>query len=191
MAEKKAVLIVAGKASIKAGSNIETLAKKGVFIPYAAGDIVSVAAKVEGVAKVASSAVAAELEKGTALALVDLGAGDDAALDAALGPILEAADRRTLIVAAGADKLALYGQGVAKGAEIKHSAVAADVIPTICFVADVFLPAGIEYGAVLYAALKDPNARLKEIGKLQESIRSMQAAMERDSREPWDKHDCA
>ena len=191
MAEKKAVLIVAGKAAVNSGSNIDTLAKKGVFVPYAAGDAVSAAAKVEGVAKVAASTVAAELEKGTGLVLVDLGAGDDAALDAALGPILEAADRRTLVVVAGSAKLVFYGQGIAKGAEIKKTAVAADVLPTICFVADVFLPAGIEDGAVLYAALKDPNARLKEIGKLQESIRSMQSAMERDSREPWDKHDCA
>ena len=191
MAEKKAILVLAGKAAVRDGSNIASLVKKGVLIPYASGDLLAQAEKVEGVAKAEAAAVAAEMEKGSALVLVDLADADDAALDAALAPILDAADRRTLIAVAGGQVLALSGQGVAKGAEIKDGASAADVIPTIAYVADVPLPPDTQKGRVLYAALKDPNARLKEIAKLQESLRAMQTAMERDSRAPWDKHDCA
>lgn len=191
MADKKAVLLLAGKAEIAAGAHIEKLAKKGVFIPYAAGDVAAFAGKVEGHVVVNADQVAAEIEKGTPLCVIDLQSGNDAALDAALASVLEAADRRTCVVVVGEKTLVLYGQGIAKAAEVKNGATAADVIPTIACVADVNLPAGIEEGRVLYAALKDPNARLKEIAKLQESIRSMQAAMERDSRAPWDKHDCA
>lgn len=187
MAEKKAVLVLAGKASISNAA----IGKKGVFVPYTAGDVLTVAEKVEGAAKVDAAGVAAEMEKETAFVIVDLGAADDAALDAALEKVLDAADRKTIIGVVGADKFALYGQGVAKGAAVKNGAVAADVVPTLAYVADAFLPVGLEEGRVLYAALKDPNARLKEIGKMQESLKSMQAAMTRDTHEPWDKHDCA
>ncbi len=186
MAEKKAVLVVAGKASI---SNA-TIAKKGVLVSYTPGDL-AMASQVEEAVKVGADAVGAELEKGTPFVIVDLGAADDAALDAALEKILDAADRRTIVAIAGANKLAFYGNGVAKAAEVKKGAVAADIVPTLCYVADANLPAGIEDGRVIYAALKDPNARLKELAKMQESLKSMQAAMTRDTHEPWDKHDCA
>ena len=191
MAEKKAILVLAGKAAISDGANIAKLVKKGALIPYASGDLRAQAEKVEGVVKTTPDLVAAELAKGTALTLVDLASGDDAALDAALGSILDAADRRTLIAVAGGQVLALYGHGVVKAVEIQDDAGAADVIPTLAYVADVPLPPDTKEGRVLYAALKDPNARLKEIARLQESIKAMQAAAERDSRAPWDKHDCA
>jgi len=191
MAEKKCVLVLASKAAVRDGSNIIKLMKKGVIIPYTSGDLLAQAKKVEGVSKVAPDMVAAEMEKGTALVLVDLADGGDAALDAALGSILDAVDRRTLIVVAGGQGLVLSGQGVARAAEIKDSVGAADVIPTIAYVADVPLPPDTREGRVLYAALKDPNARLKEVVRLQESVRAMQAAIERGSREVWDKHDCA
>ena len=34
-------------------------------------------------------------------------------------------------------------------------------------------------------------AQLKEMGKLKDAISRMEAALQRDNREPWDKHDCA
>ncbi|MBD5641311.1 MAG: hypothetical protein HDQ91_02685 [Desulfovibrio sp.] len=45
--------------------------------------------------------------------------------------------------------------------------------------------------AVLYQVLKDPNLKLNEIIKLQEALARMESVIERNNREPWDKHDCA
>jgi len=191
MAEKKSILVLAGKAAIQDGSNIAALIKKAVLLPYTPGALLAQAEKVEGAVKAEPDRIAAEMEKASPLLLVDLVDADDAVLDAALGPILEAADRRTLVVVAGRQVLALFGQGITKAAEITSGADAADVIPTIAYVADVPLPPDTTAGRVLYAALKDPNARLKEIARLRESVRSMQAAMERDKPTPWGKHDCA
>ena len=191
MAEKKSILVLASKADVRDGSNIAALMKKGVLIPYTPGALLAQAEKVECAVKAEPGKVAAELEKGRTLILVDLADADDAALDAALGPILEAVDRHTLIAVAGRQSLALSGQGVAKGTEITGNAHAADIIPTIAYVADVLLPPDTTEGRVLYAALKDPNARLKEIARLRDSVRAMQTAMERDNPTPWGKHDCA
>ena len=47
------------------------------------------------------------------------------------------------------------------------------------------------YAIRSYYALKDPNMKLKEIAKLKEALGRMEAALQRDTREPWDKHDCA
>jgi hypothetical protein len=44
---------------------------------------------------------------------------------------------------------------------------------------------------VIYQAFKDPNFKLKEIKKLKDGLARMEAALTRQSREPWDKIDCA
>ena len=77
-----------------------------------------------------------------------------------------------------------------KAGTIERNVVAADVIATICYVADLPVPADCT-GAVLYQALKDPDMKLKEVAKLKEAISRMEVALQRDNREPWDKHDCA
>ncbi len=191
MAEKKALLILADAAVIKAGANIEKFTKKAAFMSYTGSDLAARAAKVEGVVSTSVENAAAELEKGTSFTVVTMAGANDAALDAALGPILEAADRRTTIIVAGKGVLAFQGMAVAKGAEITGPVTVADVVPTLCAMVDVNIPVGLADGRVLYQVMKDPNSRLRDMDSLRESIRSMDAAMERDSRAPWDKHDCA
>ncbi len=86
--------------------------------------------------------------------------------------------------------LILSGPGIAKGVRMEKPCHLTDLVPTLCFLASLPYPNGCE-GAVLYPALVDPNFHAKEIAKLKQSLLSMEAAMERGSRQPWDKHDCA
>ena len=44
---------------------------------------------------------------------------------------------------------------------------------------------------IIYQVLKDPNLKLTEITKLEEALARMEQVMARNSREPWEKHDCA
>ena len=39
--------------------------------------------------------------------------------------------------------------------------------------------------------MKNPNLKLEEIKKLKEALVRMESVIQRDNREPWDKHDCA
>jgi len=84
----------------------------------------------------------------------------------------------------------LSGPGIKKGYRIKRPNRLVDLVPTLCFCGGLPYPTTAE-GAVVYEALQDPNIYLSEIEKLRDSLASMEAAMKRDTREPWDKHDCA
>ena len=44
---------------------------------------------------------------------------------------------------------------------------------------------------MLYEALRDPNMKNNQLKKMHEALTRMETALARDSREPWDKHDCA
>ena len=46
-------------------------------------------------------------------------------------------------------------------------------------------------GAIIYQVMKNPNLKLEEIKKLKEALVRMESVIQRDNREPWDKHDCA
>ena len=84
----------------------------------------------------------------------------------------------------------MYGPGVKKGAKIERTVQLVDVVPTVCYLADLPIPEQAE-GAIVYQALREPNAKDKEITKLSEGLSRMQAALARKTRQPWDKHDCA
>ena len=45
--------------------------------------------------------------------------------------------------------------------------------------------------AEIYQVMKNPNLKLEEIKKLKEALVRMESVIQRDNREPWDKHDCA
>lgn len=193
MADKKVVLIVCGEVDANAaGSVMQKFLKKSVsFADFNPEGAVAEAAKIEGAAAVAADGVAKVFEDDGAFAIVDLGAVDPAGLEAAMAAVTDATDRRTLIALAAGKSLYLGGLGMDKKADsIARSVRAADVVATICYVADLAVPADCT-GAILYQALKDPNMKLKEIAKLKEAIGRMEAALQRDTREPWDKHDCA
>ncbi len=50
---------------------------------------------------------------------------------------------------------------------------------------------GLQEAGVIYQVLKDPNLKFNELIKLQEALARMGSVIERNNREPWDKHDCA
>ena len=109
----------------------------------------------------------------------------------ALAPALEAADRRTLVVVVSASGTAFYGLAVNPKAGIVGRAVnAQDIAVTIATIAD--LPVDEDCtGAIIYQVMKNPNLKLEEIKKLKEALVRMESVIQRDNREPWDKHDCA
>ena len=130
-----------------------------------------------------ASGIKAAFEADAALVIVE---GADA-----LAPALEAADRRTLVVVASASGTAFYGLAVNPKAGIVGRAVnAQDIAVTIATIAD--LPVGEACtGAIIYQVMKNPNLKLEEIKKLKEALVRMESVIQRDNREPWDKHDCA
>ena len=86
--------------------------------------------------------------------------------------------------------MTLTGPGIKKGYRLERTVGLTDLVPTICYLMDLPIPEQTE-GAVIYQALADPNFKQKEIRKLQDGLKRMEAALERGNREPWDKHDCA
>lgn len=193
MAEKKALVIIAAGADISGGGEgIGKLTKKGaLFTSYAAGAIFDGAVAEGDITKVDPAAAAAAIEQGTALMCCDLGNADAAALDAALATIFEAVDRKTVIAVAAKGALVLYGAGInGKAGSVARPATAKDVLPTLAYIADFPLTDACT-GAILYQALKSPNLKMEELGKLKEALIRMEGALARDNREPWEKHDCA
>lgn len=192
MADKKAILVCCGKAEIASGAAMDKFMKKAVTLSnFDGAELAAMAGGIEGAAVVAADEAAKVFEEDGAFVVVNLGDVDGAALEAAMATLADAADRRTLTVLATADGLYLSGMGMNKKAgSLERSATAADVVATLCYVADLPVPADC-MGAILYQALKDPNMKMKEVAKLKEAIGRMEVALQRDTREPWDKHDCA
>lgn len=111
-------------------------------------------------------------------------------VETTLAAALEKAERTTVIVLVAAGTIVFYGPGFAKGKVLDTQICPCCVAPTVAYVADFPVPADCE-APIAYAALKDMDYKLNEIRKLQETIHNMEAAVERKSRQPWDKHDCA
>lgn len=191
MAEKKALIVLAPAAELAGGASEKLLKKAALFSSYAAGDVIDAAVAAETVTALQPADAAAAVENGVALGVIDLGAADSAALDAALEVILDAADRKTVVAVAAKNGLALHGAGInAKAGSVTRAATAKDIVPTLAYITD--FPITTECcGAILYQALKSPNMKLDETTKLKEALIRMEGALARDNREPWDKHDCA
>lgn len=129
--------------------------------------------------------------------LAVLATGEEALAAAdVLAQAFAAADRSTLIALLAPDGIVFYGPGFAKGLTLESPdapdapyshAVAA---PTVAYAGNLPVPSRCS-APIAYAALKDINYKLNEINKLKSTIQNMEAAMERKSRQPWDKHDCA
>ncbi len=138
-------------------------------------------------AATANGFVVGTLKEAFDMCVLDTAAG---ALEAQLAEVLEVADRATLVVLVGKDVVVFYGPGIAKGKVIEAETCPCTVAATVAYVANFPVPENCE-APIAYAALKDINLKLAEIQKLQTAIKNMEAAMERGSRQPWDKHDCA
>ena len=181
MADKKAILVNAkGMKLAGSGEALDKLNKKAAVLPNADASGLADKAVALGGVKCAPADIASTLEK-SVLAVVD-GAED------ALAAALDAANRRTVLVVAADDGVAFYGLGInGKAGKVARKVDAGDVALTIATIAD--MPIG-EAG-VIYQVLKDPNLKLNELIKLQEALARMESVIERNNREPWDKHDCA
>ena len=82
------------------------------------------------------------------------------------------------------------GPGIKKGATLDRPCHLVDFVPTLCYASGLPMPEGAE-GAVLYNAFVDPNGPFSEIQKLRKSLENMEDALAKQTREPWEKHDCA
>ena len=72
----------------------------------------------------------------------------------------------------------LKGPGVKQGATIERTVYLADVTPTICHLAELPVPAQCE-GSVLYQALEDPDAQVKELQALRRNVERLKRMVER------------
>lgn len=184
MADKKAILVKGNGLKLAGSSDaLDKLNKKAAVLTDAdTTGLVEKAAALGGV-KTTPSEVAQTLERNV-LAILEGG-------EEALAAALEAANRRTLVVAVADDGVAFYGLGInSKAGKVDRKADAGDIALTIATLAD--LPIGADcQSAILYQVLKDPNLKLNELIKLQEALARMESVIERNNREPWDKHDCA
>ena len=88
--------------------------------------------------------------------------------DEAVGNLFEAADVETLRVfvavpSAAGDALAvLAGPGMLQGKTVRRPVELADLAPTICYLAELPIPADCE-GGIVYQAVADPDAKLFEL----------------------------
>ena len=182
MAEKKAILVVLPSVALSGSSEVlDKLKKKAALLPNA--DIAGLEDMTQALGGKKVEAAALEGAE-DALLVVQ---GDEAALAAAL----EAADRRTLVVVAATDGLAFYGLAVdSKAGSVARAVNAQDIAVTIATIVDLPISAD-RTGGIIYQAMKNPNLKLDEIKKLKEALVRMESVIQRDNREPWDKHDCA
>jgi len=72
----------------------------------------------------------------------------------------------------------LAGPGIKRG--FKHEGMTGiqDVVPTLCYMADIPFPRGCE-GAIIYDALEDPSCKMKERAKLAKELGKWKDAYER------------
>ncbi len=182
MAEKKAILLMLPSVALSGASEaLDKLKKKAVLLANADSAGLEALALELGGKKVEAAALEGAED---ALLVVQ---GDEAALAAAL----EAADRRTLVVVAAADGVAFYGLAVdSKAGAVARAVNAQDIAVTIATIVDLPVSAQCT-GGIIYQAMKNPNLKLDEIRKLKEALVRMESVIQRDNREPWDKHDCA
>ncbi len=181
-----------------AGPALEKLLQKGVVFNHVAteGDLKTLAAtgaksgETLGDAATAQGlAVTDKLEGDFDLCVLDAGAtpGD---VEKAVAAALDCDERTPVIALAAPGLLVFHGPGFAKGKEVESAVCPCVTAPTLACAANLPLPAQC-VAPVAYAAFKDINIKFQEIRKLHSTIANMEAAMERKSRQPWDKHDCA
>ena len=186
MAEKKAILVLADSLDLNAsGEALDALRKKAALLPHA--DCAGLAAVAEklGAVKTDASGIQAALDGAKEDSVLVMVEGD------ALAAALEAADRRTLVIVATGKGAAFHGLAInAKAGTVERAVNAQDIAVTIATIADLPVDENCT-GAIIYQVMKNPNLKLDEIRKLKEALVRMESVIQRDNREPWDKHDCA
>ena len=114
------------------------------------------------------------------LGWVQLGTSPGA--ESAIAEILGAADEETLSVVVGLPGgggegfFALAGPGIKKGAVLSRKAKLEDVVPTLCYLAEICVPADCE-GGILYQALEDPDMKIKELRACRRNYERLKRSM--------------
>ena len=103
------------------------------------------------------------------ISLVQLnGKSSNQEMDKQLNEFLRATDLETLLVwlaiaeGGSGGSLAIAGPGVRKAQLLQRSIKVEDVVPTLCYLAELSVPADCE-GGILYQCLKDPDMKMKEM----------------------------
>jgi hypothetical protein len=105
--------------------------------------------------------------------------------------LLDAADRRTTLAVLAPDHVALYGYGInPEPASIRYAIAWRHLLPTLAAIGEFYLSRDAR-GQVVFEALKDPNIKQARVDKLKAALGRLEKMLKRESREPWDKHDCA
>jgi len=184
MADKKAIFIDATGLSLSgSGESLDKLNKKAAVLTSA--EVSGLTDKVVSLGGVQTDAAALATTMESATLAVLSGKED------ALAAALEAANRRTVVIVSTADGVAFYGMGInSKAGKVARAVTADDIALTIATLVDLPITEDCT-AAIIYQVLKDPNLKLNEIIKLQEALARMESVIERNNREPWDKHDCA
>ncbi len=72
----------------------------------------------------------------------------------------------------------MSGPGVKKGEVIERTIWLQDVVPTLCYLADLPVPAQCE-GGIVYQALEDPNLKLNELESVKRRYEKMRKSLDR------------
>jgi predicted AlkP superfamily phosphohydrolase/phosphomutase len=72
----------------------------------------------------------------------------------------------------------MKGPGVKQGETIQRTVWLTDIVPTVCHLAELPIPKDCE-GAVLYQALADPDAKLKELQALRKNVDRLKRMLDR------------
>ena len=72
----------------------------------------------------------------------------------------------------------MAGPGVKKGEVLKRSVWINDVVPTICYLAELPVPKDCE-GAIIYQALENPDAKMKELRSLRANVERYKKLVQR------------
>jgi len=73
----------------------------------------------------------------------------------------------------------MAGPGVKKGVVLERTVRLEDIVPTICYLAEIPVPRDAE-GGIIYQALEDPDLKLDELRKLRRNYRRLQEAFEKE-----------
>lgn len=192
MPEKKAILIIADEGDLNTeNAAIQKFIKRSATVTDFKGeDITAEVMSIDGCLLTEVSSLSDVISSGALFVFVNMGNPTNSELESAITIAMETADQRTLLVYATQENIYFYGFGIKRGARADRTAFSKDIVPTICYIADLPLPDGV-MGAVLYQILKDRNMKLNEIKKLKDALEGMEAGMERASRKPWEKFHCA
>jgi len=72
----------------------------------------------------------------------------------------------------------MKGPGVKQGIELERNVWLTDIVPTICHLAELPVPAECE-GSIIYQALEDPDGQLKELQSLRRNVERLKRMVER------------